>query len=94
MRRLGSLVVRVADEVKVPAGSALAVDRELFARRITEEVKALPGVRIHRGEVETIPDDPVTILATGPLTSDALAGELAAFVGRRPTFISSTRSAR
>jgi len=82
MRRLGSLVVRVADEVQVPAGSALAVDRGLFARRITEAVEALPEVRIHRGEVETIPDDPVTILATGPLTSDALAGELAAFVGQ------------
>jgi methylenetetrahydrofolate--tRNA-(uracil-5-)-methyltransferase len=82
MRRLGSLVVRVADEVQVPAGSALAVDRGLFARRITEAVEALPGVRIHRGEVESIPEDPVTILATGPLTSDALAGELAAFVGQ------------
>jgi methylenetetrahydrofolate--tRNA-(uracil-5-)-methyltransferase len=82
MRRLGSLVVRVADEVQVPAGSALAVDRGLFARRITEAVEALPGVRIHRGEVEAIPGDPVTIVATGPLTSDALAAELAAFVGQ------------
>ena len=45
MRRLGSLIVRVADEVKVPAGSALAVDRDLFARRVTEAVTALPGVR-------------------------------------------------
>ena len=48
MRRMGSLVIRVADEVKVPAGSALAVDRELFARRITQEVAALPGVTVHR----------------------------------------------
>jgi methylenetetrahydrofolate--tRNA-(uracil-5-)-methyltransferase len=82
MRRLGSLVIRVADSVRVPAGSALAVDRGLFARRVTEEVQALPGVRIHRTEVEAIPDDPVTIVATGPLTSDALAREVAAFVGR------------
>ena len=82
MRRMGSLVIRVADEVRVPAGSALAVDRELFARRMTEAVTALPGVRILRGEVARIPDHPVAILATGPLTSEALAAEIAAFVGR------------
>ncbi len=82
MRRMGSLVIRVADEVRVPAGSALAVDRGLFARRITEAVTALPGVRVVRGEVARIPDDPVAIVATGPLTSEALAAEIAAFVGR------------
>src|SRR5258708_3583817 len=69
MRRMDSLIVRVADEVRVPAGSALAVDRGLFARRITEAVEALPGIRIHRGEVRHIPDDKVAILATGPLTA-------------------------
>jgi methylenetetrahydrofolate--tRNA-(uracil-5-)-methyltransferase len=82
MRRLDSLVVRVADAVKVPAGSALAVDRDLFARRITEAVEALPGVVVHRGEVERIPDDPVAIVATGPLTAESLAEDVAAFVGR------------
>ncbi len=82
MRRLGSLVVRVADAVKVPAGSALAVDRGLFARRMTEAVESLPGVRIHRREVLRIPDDPLTIVATGPLTSDPLAYDVAAFVGQ------------
>ena len=82
MRRMDSLVIRVADSVRVPAGSALAVDRGLFARRITEAVEALPGVRIHRHEIERIPDDLVTIVATGPLTSDALAKEIASFVGR------------
>jgi len=81
MRRLDSLVVRTADAVKVPAGSALAVDRGLFARRMTEAIEALPGVRLERGEVLRIPDAPVTIVATGPLTSEALAGEVAAFVG-------------
>jgi methylenetetrahydrofolate--tRNA-(uracil-5-)-methyltransferase len=81
MRRLDSLVVRVADEVRVPAGSALAVDRALFARRMTEAVSSLPGVRVHRGEVPRIPDDPVTIVATGPLTADSLAADVAAFVG-------------
>ena len=82
MRRMGSLVIRVADAVRVPAGSALAVDRGLFARRITEEVEALPEVTVHREEVPRIPEDPVTIVATGPLTSETLAGEIAAFVGR------------
>jgi len=82
MRRMGSLIIRVADSVRVPAGSALAVDRGLFARRVTEEVEALPEVTIHRDESLRIPDDPVTIVATGPLTSEALAAEIAAFVGR------------
>jgi len=82
MRRLDSLVLRVADEVRVPAGSALAVDRGLFARRITEAIESLPGVTIHRREVPRIPEDPVTIVATGPLTSDPLADDVAAFVGR------------
>src|SRR5919106_2234624 len=82
MRRMGSLVIRVADEVRVPAGSALAVDRGLFSRKITEAVAALPEVRVHRAEVPRIPEAPVTIVATGPLTSDALAAEVAAFVGQ------------
>jgi methylenetetrahydrofolate--tRNA-(uracil-5-)-methyltransferase len=82
MRRMDSLIVRVADEVKVPAGSALAVDRGLFASRITEIVKALPGLRILRQEVLRIPDDPLVIVATGPLTSDPLAQDVAAFVGQ------------
>jgi methylenetetrahydrofolate--tRNA-(uracil-5-)-methyltransferase len=86
MRRLDSLVVRVADAVQVPAGSALAVDRGLFARRMTEEVESLPQVTIHRREVLRIPDDPVTIVATGPLTADALAADVAAFVGRTHLF--------
>ena len=66
----------------MPAGSALAVDRALFARRMTEAVEALPLVTIHRREVLRIPDDPVTIVATGPLTADALAADIAAFVGQ------------
>jgi methylenetetrahydrofolate--tRNA-(uracil-5-)-methyltransferase len=82
MRRMGSLIIRIADAVQVPAGSALAVDRGLFAERVTEAVSALPQVRVRRGEVARIPDDPVTIVATGPLTSEALAAQIAGFVGR------------
>jgi methylenetetrahydrofolate--tRNA-(uracil-5-)-methyltransferase len=82
MRRLGSLVVQVADAVRVPAGSALAVDRALFARRLTEAIESLPQVTLRREEVLRIPDDPLAIVATGPLTSDALAADVAAFVGQ------------
>lgn len=81
MRAMDSLVLRIADETRVPAGGALAVDRVRFAERITEEVTALPGIRIHREEITSIPTDGITILATGPLTSPALSQELAAFVG-------------
>ena len=82
MRRMDSLVVRVADEVRVPAGSALAVDRGLFARRMTEAVTALPGVILRREEAVAIPKDPLTIVATGPLTSEPLAQDLLEFVGQ------------
>jgi len=83
MRRMDSIVVRIADEVRVPAGSALAVDRGLFARRMTEAVMALPGVVVRREEILRIPDDPLTIVATGPLTSEPLAESLLEFVGQK-----------
>src|SRR6185503_19128362 len=82
MRRMGSLVLRVADSVRVPAGSALAVDRDLFARRMTEAVEALPGVRLRREEVTALPEAELAIVATGPLTSEPLAAAVAAFVGQ------------
>jgi methylenetetrahydrofolate--tRNA-(uracil-5-)-methyltransferase len=82
MRRLDSLVLRVADSVRVPAGSALAVDRDLFARRMTEAVESLPDVRLHRQEVRDLPDAPLAIVATGPLTSEPLAEAIARFVGQ------------
>jgi methylenetetrahydrofolate--tRNA-(uracil-5-)-methyltransferase len=72
MRQLGSLVMRVADETRVPAGVALAVDRERFARRLTEVVEACPRITVVRQEVTALPDGP-TIVATGPLTSSALS---------------------
>jgi methylenetetrahydrofolate--tRNA-(uracil-5-)-methyltransferase len=83
MRRLGSLVMRCADEARVPAGAALAVDRDVFSSRVTEAIASHPLISIRRGEVTAIPssaDGPV-ILATGPLTSDALSAEIATLVG-------------
>ncbi|MBI4169543.1 MAG: methylenetetrahydrofolate--tRNA-(uracil(54)-C(5))-methyltransferase (FADH(2)-oxidizing) TrmFO, partial [Acidobacteria bacterium] len=82
MRRCDSLVIRIADREKVPAGGALAVDRDRFAAGITEAIGALPNVRIIREEVRSIPDEGPCILATGPLASDAIAASIAAFTGR------------
>jgi methylenetetrahydrofolate--tRNA-(uracil-5-)-methyltransferase len=85
MRRLGSLVMRAADASRVPAGAALAVDRERFAQAITDAIGQHPLITLAREEVTTIPSsnerEPV-ILATGPLTSDALAADLRRLVGQ------------
>lgn len=83
MRRLDSLIVRVADATRVPAGSALAVDRQRFAEMVTAEIEALAGIEIVRGEVTAIPEDGITVLATGPLTSPALSEDLARRVGQK-----------
>src|SRR4029450_4233752 len=80
MRRLDSLVIRVAEGNRVPAGSALAVDRELFARALTQAVEALPKVRIVRQEPRESPPG-IVILAPGPLTSPALSQHLAPLLG-------------
>jgi methylenetetrahydrofolate--tRNA-(uracil-5-)-methyltransferase len=84
MRRLDSLVMRAAEASRVPAGAALAVDREKFAQVITEALTAHPLVTIVRDEMAAVPEsserDPV-IVATGPLTSAALSAEIAALVG-------------
>ena len=80
MRRLDSLVIRVAEVNRVPAGAALAVDRDSFARALTRAVEALPKVRIHREEVKDIPPG-IVILATGPLTSPVLSRHLATLLG-------------
>ncbi|OGL61092.1 MAG: methylenetetrahydrofolate--tRNA-(uracil(54)-C(5))-methyltransferase (FADH(2)-oxidizing) TrmFO [Candidatus Tectomicrobia bacterium RIFCSPLOWO2_12_FULL_69_37] len=77
MRRLDSLILQAADASRVPAGTALAVDRAAFSRRVTEATLAEPRVRLHREEVTSLGEDAPTILATGPLTSPALAAEVA-----------------
>jgi methylenetetrahydrofolate--tRNA-(uracil-5-)-methyltransferase len=78
MRRVDSLLLRIAKETAVPAGHALAVDRETFAAKVTEAIAAEPNIKIIRQEVAHIhEDDGLTIVATGPLTSDALSLEIA-----------------
>ena len=81
LRRLGSLVISCADATAVPAGGALAVDREAFAQAVTERIEAHPLIALHRQEVEEIPATGATIIATGPLTSPALAGQIASLTG-------------
>ena len=71
MRALGSIILQAADEARVPAGSALAVDRDVFSAGVHDRIAAHPRITIERGEVSTIPSP--GIIATGPLTSDALA---------------------
>lgn len=81
LRMLDSLVLRAADKFKVPAGSALAVDREMFSQYITEELTNNPLIHIIDKEITHIDFDYYTIIATGPLTSPALIEEIKTFVG-------------
>ena len=83
LRRLGSLVIRTADDHAVPAGGALAVDRGRYSAALTEILDQHPLVTIERREQLALPDvDAVTVLATGPLTSESLANDLRGFTGR------------
>src|ERR1700677_1966838 len=79
MRRAGSLLLEIARECAVPAGHALAVDRVAFAAKVTEAISREPHIRIRREEVTQVDEagDHLTIIATGPLTSDGLASEIA-----------------
>lgn len=77
LRRMGSLIMECADANRVPAGGALAVDREAYARMVTERICSNPNIHVRRGEVRSIPDGEV-VIASGPLTSDALAEQIAA----------------
>src|SRR5256886_10453339 len=80
MRALGSLVMRAADAHRVPAGSALAVDREAFAAEVSRTVEAHSNITVIRERVDDLPDHP-TIIATGPLTGSNLARAIAAETG-------------
>ncbi len=81
LRRGGSLVMAAAAATRVPAGAALAVDRQQFAEHITQRIEDDPQIEIVREEITTIPRDAITIIATGPLTSDALTWEIMKLTG-------------
>ncbi len=81
MRRLNSLIMRAADETAVPAGGALAVDREGFSAAVDRAVREHPLIKVHHGEVKEIPQDGAVVVATGPLTSDALSDAIASMDG-------------
>jgi methylenetetrahydrofolate--tRNA-(uracil-5-)-methyltransferase len=86
MRRAGSLLLRLAGECAVPAGQALAVDRERFAGTVTAAMEAEPGIELRRGEVRDIPPNGLVIIATGPLTSDALVESIQNITGSERLF--------
>jgi len=81
LRQGDSLVMSVAAETRVPAGAALAVDRHKFAELITERIENEPRIRLIREEVTHIPDERITIIASGPLSSDALTAEIMKLTG-------------
>ena len=86
LRRAGSLLMEIARDVAVPAGQALAVDRERFAGRVTEAMEGEPRIHLRRKEACDIPSDGMVIIATGPLTSDALAAAIQRVTGNERLF--------
>jgi methylenetetrahydrofolate--tRNA-(uracil-5-)-methyltransferase len=87
MRRIGSLLLKIAQETSVPAGHALAVDRDHFAARVTEAIAVEPNIKVFREECTRIREnDDLTVIATGPLTSDALSLEIARLSGSNHLF--------
>lgn len=81
MRKIGSLILSIAEETSVPAGQALAVDRERFSDKVTERIESHPRIELRREEVSSIPTDRPLIIATGPLTSDSLADDIKKLTG-------------
>ena len=85
LRRLGSLILEAADATRVEAGGALAEDRHAFSQYITKAIRSHPGIQVVEGEVTELPTEGEVVVATGPLTSDALAEKLAALFGEGTT---------
>jgi len=85
LRRLSSIVIKCAEDTAVPAGGALAVDRDAFAKMVTEKIEAHPRIRVIREEVIDIPDGP-TIIASGPLTSESLSHAIRSITGKEHLF--------
>ncbi len=87
LRFLGSLLIQVADLTSIPAGGALAVNRELFSKKVTEIIEGHPCISLQREEATVLPSAPnLVVIASGPLTSEALAAQIAKLVGERLYF--------
>ena len=82
LRRLDSLLIKTADENSVPAGQALAVDREKFAEAVTKKIKEIENIEVINEEITEIPKDKIVIIATGPLTSESLSKQIASLTGQ------------
>jgi len=82
LRRLDSLLIKIADETAVPAGQALAVDRETFSKRVTEEIENNPNIEIIREECDEIDKSGITVIATGPLTSQKMSEQIIKITGK------------
>jgi methylenetetrahydrofolate--tRNA-(uracil-5-)-methyltransferase len=81
LRRYGSILIQIADSVRVPAGSALAIDRDRFSARVTETIRNHPNIELVREESPSIPDEGIIIVASGPLTSASLSQAIREFCG-------------
>jgi methylenetetrahydrofolate--tRNA-(uracil-5-)-methyltransferase len=81
LRRLGSILIQIADSVRVPAGAALAVDRDKFASRVTEVISSEPNIELVREEATEIPKAGVVVIASGPLTAESLSNSIREFCG-------------
>ncbi|MGA3205517.1 MAG: methylenetetrahydrofolate--tRNA-(uracil(54)-C(5))-methyltransferase (FADH(2)-oxidizing) TrmFO, partial [Bryobacteraceae bacterium] len=86
LRRLGSLLLEIADRTRVPAGHALTVDREVFAAEVTRAIQDEPAIELRHQEIASLTPDRQWIVASGPLTSDALASEIARVTGAERLF--------
>src|SRR5277367_2608422 len=86
LRRLGSLLIGIADRNRVPAGHALTVDREIFAAEVTRAIENEPAIELRHEEITSLTDDRTWIIASGPLTSDRLAAEIARITGSERLF--------
>ena len=82
LRYLDSLLIKIADKTSVPAGQALAVDREIFSKMVTEEIEKNKNIEVIRKECENIEEDGITIIATGPLTSEKMEKEISKITGQ------------
>ena len=86
LRRLDSLLIKCADQTSVPAGQALAVDRDKFSELVTKQIEANENIEIIKEEITKIPEDEIVVIATGPLTSENLAGKIQELTGKERLF--------